>query len=282
MRRDLSEIRVKIDPQIAKSKMKFQFSIPQPPAGLPVMLITGATSGIGEATARMCARQKTHALILTGRRSDRLSRLVDELRAEGCAVEGLSFDVRDRATTEEALAAIPEAWTPQVLVNNAGLAVGLAPLDEGIHDDWDRMIDTNVKGLLNVTRSLAPRMGAGNRIVNIGSIAGRQAYPGAAVYNATKFAVDGLTQAMRMDLLPRGIQVIQIAPGAANTEFSAVRFKGDLERADKVYEGFAPLTAEDVAETLLFAVNRPPHVCLQDVLIMPAAQASAYHFNRQG
>ena len=142
------------------------------------------------------------------------------------------------------------------------------------------MLDTNVKGLLNVVRMLAPRMGSDSRIVNVGSVAGRQAYPGAAVYNASKFAVDGLTQAMRMDLLPRGIQVIQIAPGAAETEFSIVRFKGDEDRASSVYAGFEPLSGEDVAETLLFAVTRPPHVCLQDILIMPAAQASAYHFNR--
>ena len=244
------------------------------------MLITGATSGIGEATARAAAATGEFALIVTGRRADRLEGLVRALRAMGADVESLVFDVRDRSVVQAACAAIPMDWVPQVLVNNAGLAVGLSSIDQGELEDWDRMLDTNVKGLLNVVRMLAPRMGSGSRIVNVGSVAGRQAYPGAAVYNASKFAVDGLTQAMRMDLLPRGIQVIQIAPGAAETEFSIVRFKGDEDRASSVYAGFEPLSGEDVAETLLFAVTRPPHVCLQDILIMPAAQASAYHFNR--
>lgn len=244
------------------------------------MLITGATSGIGEATARAAATTGEFALIVTGRRADRLEGLVRALRAMGADVESLVFDVRERPVVQAACAAIPMDWVPQVLVNNAGLAVGLSSIDQGEFEDWDRMLDTNVKGLLNVVRMLAPRMGSGSRIVNVGSVAGRQAYPGAAVYNASKFAVDGLTQAMRMDLLPRGIQVIQIAPGAAETEFSIVRFKGDEDRASSVYAGFEPLSGEDVAETLLFAVTRPPHVCLQDILIMPAAQASAYHFNR--
>lgn len=244
------------------------------------MLITGATSGIGEATARAAAATGEFALIVTGRRADRLEGLVRALRAMGADVESLVFDVRERPVVQAACAAIPMDWVPQVLVNNAGLAVGLSSIDQGEFEDWDRMLDTNVKGLLNVVRMLAPRMGSGSRIVNVGSVAGRQAYPGAAVYNASKFAVDGLTQAMRMDLLPRGIQVIQIAPGAAETEFSIVRFKGDEDRASSVYAGFEPLSGEDVAETLLFAVTRPPHVCLQDILIMPAAQASAYHFNR--
>ncbi len=244
------------------------------------MLITGATSGIGEATARAAAATGEFALIVTGRRADRLEGLVRALRAMGADVESLVFDVRERSVVQAACAAIPMDWVPQVLVNNAGLAVGLSSIDQGEFEDWDRMLDTNVKGLLNVVRMLAPRMKSGSRIVNVGSVAGRQAYPGAAVYNASKFAVDGLTQAMRMDLLPRGIQVIQIAPGAAETEFSIVRFKGDEDRASSVYAGFEPLSGEDVAETLLFAVTRPPHVCLQDILIMPAAQASAYHFNR--
>jgi len=244
------------------------------------MLITGATSGIGEATALAAAATGEFALIVTGRRADRLEGLVRALRSMGADVESLVFDVRDRSVVQAACEAIPMDWVPQVLVNNAGLAVGLSSIDQGEFEDWDRMLDTNVKGLLNVVRMLAPRMGAGSRIVNVGSVAGRQAYPGAAVYNASKFAVDGLTQAMRMDLLPRGIQVIQIAPGAAETEFSIVRFKGNEDRASSVYAGFEPLSGEDVAETLLFAVTRPPHVCLQDILIMPAAQASAYHFNR--
>jgi len=159
-------------------------------------------------------------------------------------------------------------------------AVGTEPVDQGLYEDWDRMIDTNVKGLLHVTRELTPRMVSGARIINIGSIAGRQAYPGGAVYNASKFAVHGLTQAMRMDLLPRGIQVAQVAPGAAETEFSTVRFKGDDSLAKEVYRGFEPLKAEDVADAIMYIATRPAHVSIQDMLIMPAAQASAYHYQK--
>ncbi|MGB1076574.1 MAG: SDR family NAD(P)-dependent oxidoreductase [Flavobacteriales bacterium] len=258
----------------------FAFSSSHPPQDHVVMMVTGATSGIGESIARHAAKAGGFALVLTGRRKNRLSALVAEFRSKGVSVEALAFDVRDRQATIAACSSIPADWTPKVLINNAGLAVGLGPLDEGEWDDWDRMLDTNIKGLLHVTKSLAPRMSRGCRIVNIGSIAGRQAYPGAAVYNASKFAVDGLTQAMRMDLLPRGIQVIQIAPGAVHTEFSEVRFKGDVQRAESVYQGFQPLVADDVAETVMFAVTRPEHVCIQDLLVMPSDQASAYHFNR--
>jgi NADP-dependent 3-hydroxy acid dehydrogenase YdfG len=173
----------------------------------------------------------------------------------------------------------PNEW-PDVLINNAGLAVGKGPIDEGLYEDWNRMIDTNVKGLLHVTRELTPRMKAGSRIINIGSIAGRQPYPGGAVYNASKFAVDGLTNAMRMDLLPRCIQVAQVAPGAADTEFSSVRFKGDEAMAASVYEGYEPLQADDVADAVLYIATRPSHVSIQDLLIMPSAQASAYHFHK--
>ena len=153
-------------------------------------------------------------------------------------------------------------------------------VDAGSFEDWDRMIDTNVRGLLHVTRCVAPRMREGGRIVNVGSIAGRQAYPGGAVYNATKFAVDGLTAAMRMDLLARGIQVMQILPGAAETEFSEVRFKGDTAAAAKVYEGFEPLRAADIAEALMFMVERPGRVCVQDLVITPSAQASSTMIRR--
>jgi hypothetical protein len=190
----------------------------------------------------------------------------------------LTFDVRNLEDTQSALLELlPNEW-PDVLINNAGLAVGKGPIDEGLYEDWNRMIDTNVKGLLHVTRELTPRMKAGSRIINIGSIAGRQAYPGGAVYNASKFAVDGLTQAMRMDLLPRGIQVAQVAPGAANTEFSSVRFNGDEAMTASVYEGYEPLQADDVADAVLYIATRPSHVSIQDLLIMPSAQASAYHF----
>jgi hypothetical protein len=192
----------------------------------------------------------------------------------------LCFDVRDREGTAEAIQRCSDDFIPTVLVNNAGLAVGREPIDQGVYDDWDRMIDTNVKGLLNVTREWTPHMAPGSRIINIGSVAGRQAYPGGAVYNASKFAVHGLTQAMRMDLLPRGIQVAQVAPGAAETEFSVVRFKGDEAAANAVYGGYTPLSAEDVADAVMYIATRPEHVSIQDVLIMPAAQASAYHYHK--
>jgi NADP-dependent 3-hydroxy acid dehydrogenase YdfG len=245
--------------------------------GRGVMLVTGATSGFGKAIAYQGAAAGFE-LVLTGRRADRLEVIANEL---GSAVrKTLCFDVRDRKKTTEALQSLDESDVPRILVNNAGLAVGKEPIDSGVYDDWDRMIDTNVKGLLNVTRELTPRMKPGSRVINIGSVAGRQPYPGGAVYNASKFAVDGLTHAMRMDLLPRGIQVAQVAPGAAETEFSLVRFKGDETAAQAVYNGFTPLSADDVADSVIYIATRPDHVSIQDILIMPAAQASAYHFNR--
>ncbi len=241
------------------------------------MFITGATSGFGEAIAKQAAAVGFQ-LVLTGRRADRLEQIRDHLGSS--VIKTLCFDVRDCDATHEAIGSLTDIQIPQVLVNNAGLAVGKGPVDEGIYDDWNRMIDTNVKGLLHVTRELTPRMKQGARIINIGSVAGRQPYPGGAVYNASKFAVDGLTHAMRMDLLPRGIQVAQVAPGAADTEFSLVRFKGDAAAAASVYHGFEPLTADDVADSVLYIATRPPHVSIQDLLIMPAAQASAYHFHK--
>lgn len=241
------------------------------------MFITGATSGFGEALARMAAAAG-FKLVLTGRREERLRSLRAQLGA--AVVQTLCFDVRDREKTAEAIAECASNFVPTVLVNNAGLAVGREPIDQGDYEDWDRMIDTNLKGLLNVTREWTPSMQPGSRIINIGSVAGRQAYPGGAVYNASKFAVHGLTQAMRMDLLPRGIQVAQVAPGAAETEFSLVRFKGDQSDADAVYKGYVPLSAEDVADAVMYIATRPAHVSIQDVLIMPAAQASAYHLHK--
>jgi NADP-dependent 3-hydroxy acid dehydrogenase YdfG len=249
----------------------------QPQSSRGVMLITGATSGFGAAAARM-AVTLGFQLVLTGRRKERLQRLQAELGA--AVVKIIAFDVCDLDATQKALSALTDEQVPRVLVNNAGLAVGTEPVDQGLYEDWDRMIDTNVKGLLHVTRELTPRMVSGARIINIGSIAGRQAYPGGAVYNASKFAVHGLTQAMRMDLLPRGIQVAQVAPGAAETEFSTVRFKGDDSLAKEVYRGFEPLKAEDVADAIMYIATRPAHVSIQDMLIMPAAQASAYHYQK--
>lgn len=256
---------------------------PAPPAagGPGVMLITGATSGFGEATAWAAARAGW-SLVLTGRREDRLERLGAGLAREtGAVVQMLGFDVRDRAATQAQLGSIPDAWVPRVLVNNAGLAVGRTSVEAGEYEDWDRMLDTNVKGVLNVVRELVPRMARGSRVVQIGSIAGRQGYAGGAVYNASKFAVDGMTQAMRLDLLPRGIQVSQVLPGAAETEFSTVRFHGDEAAARGVYAGFTPLSAADVAEAILFVASRPAHVSVHDVVIMPAAQGSAYHIHRE-
>jgi len=253
----------------------FSTGFPCAPAGR-VVFITGATSGIGEATARF-ARAAGWSVVITGRRQDRVKQLAAELESEG-----LVFDVRDRKATAASIASVPDEWVPNVLVNNAGLAVGLGPVDQGDYEDWDRMMDTNVSGLLNVSREWLPRMQRGARVINVGSVAGKQAYPGGAVYNASKFAVDGLTQAMRMDLLPRGIQVGQVSPGAVETEFSKVRFKGDEEAAARVYDGFEPLRAEDVADAIWYMATRPPHVCIHDVWIMPSAQASAYHLQRMG
>ena len=241
------------------------------------MFITGATSGFGEAVARMAAKAG-YALALTGRRAIdwRPCRLNWVTRCSTCCVLMCATE-KERPKPIQRCSA---DFIPTVLVNNAGLAVGREPIDQGVYDDWDRMIDTNVKGLLNVTREWTPHMARGSRIINIGSVAGRQAYPGGAVYNASKFAVHGLTQAMRMDLLPRGIQVAQVAPGAAETEFSMVRFKGDEAAANAVYGGYTPLSAEDVADAVMYIATRPEHVSIQDVLIMPAAQASAYHFHK--
>ena len=251
-----------------------------------ITMITGATSGIGRATARILA-QDGHHLILTGRRRERLEALRDELTRDypKCHVLTLTFDVRRRDAVDEAIASLPEDWRAiDTLVNNAGLAVGLEPLHEGDPDDWERMIDTNIKGLLYVTRAIAPGMAdrRAGHIVNLGSIAGREVYPGGAVYCATKHAVRALSQGMRQDLLPYGIRVSLICPGAVETEFSLVRFKGDNQRAASVYDGYTPLTADDIARTIRFALTAPAHVDLQDILVMPTAQADARTVHRRG
>ena len=251
-----------------------------------ITMITGATSGIGRATARILA-QDGHHLILTGRRRERREALRDELTRDypKCHVLTLTFDVRRRDAVDEAIASLPENWRAiDTLVNNAGLAVGLEPLHEGDPDDWERMIDTNIKGLLYVTRAVAPGMAdrRAGHIVNLGSIAGREVYPGGAVYCATKHAVRALSQGMRQDLLPYGIRVSLICPGAVETEFSLVRFKGDNQRAASVYDGYTPLTADDIARTIRFALTAPAHVDLQDILVMPTAQADARTVHRGG
>lgn len=248
------------------------------------ILITGATAGIGKATAELFA-QNGHTLIITGRRADRLHTLADELRNKyGIEVLTLNFDIRNNEEVEQSIASLNGSWKNiDVLVNNAGLAVGLNPIQSGVLEDWERMIDTNIKGLLYITRVVAPMMierGKGH-IINIGSIAGRETYPNGNVYCATKYAVDSLSKGMRMDLLPHGIKVSQIAPGAVETEFSVVRFKGDQERADGVYKGYQPLSPEDIAGAVYYVATLPPHININDLLIMPTAQASAGLFNKQ-
>lgn len=246
-------------------------------------LITGATSGIGEACAHLFAQQGFR-LILVARREEKLQGIARHL-ADKYAVEfqALTADVRDKAAVSQALEALPEDWKKvDVLVNNAGLSQGLDPIDKGDTSDWDTMIDTNIKGLLYVTKVVSNWMTARKHghIINIGSIAGKEVYLSGNVYCATKHAVDALSKGMRMDLLPYGIRVTAIQPGMVETEFSQVRFKGDEARASKVYEGFEPLVAQDIAEAIWFAVSRPAHVNINDMLIMPAAQASATLVNK--
>lgn len=248
-----------------------------------IALITGATSGIGQATALKMA-EAGYELIITGRRQERLEKLAEEIRKKGADVLALCFDVRNNNEVQKAVNGLSGKWTNiAVLVNNAGLAVGTNPIQEGVLDDWERMIDTNIKGLLYITRSVAPLMIRNNQghIVNIASIAGKEIYPGGNVYCATKHAVDALSRAMRVDMLKHNIKVTNIAPGMVETEFSLVRYKGDAEAAKNVYQGITPLTNGDIADTILFAVTRPAHVCLNDIVIMPTAQASARDVNRR-
>ena len=247
-------------------------------------LITGATSGIGKATAYAFAK-KRFKLILTGRRQDRLNSIADLLEDKYAAeVMTLKFDVRNRQETEMAINSIPENFkSVDILVNNAGLAAGLSHIQDDDPDDWDRMIDTNIKGLLYVTRTVAPLMIAHGKghIVNIGSIAGRETYENGGVYCATKHAVDALSKSMRIDMLECGIKVTNVCPGATETEFSTIRFKGDEKRAKKVYEGYQSLMAQDIAEIITYIVTLSEHICINDILIMPSAQANAVKFNRK-
>lgn len=247
-----------------------------------IALITGATSGIGQATA-IKAAEAGYDVIITGRRRERLEELAGIIRSKGADVLSLCFDVRQQAEVQSAIDNLGDKWKNiDVLVNNAGLAVGVSPIQEGILDDWERMIDTNVKGLLYVTRAVAPLLIArqSGHIVNIASIAGKEVYPGGNVYCATKHAVDALSRAMRTDMLRHNIKVTNIAPGMVETEFSLVRYKGNGEAAANVYKGITPLTNDDIADTIIFAITRPPHVCLNDIVIMPTAQANARDVNR--
>ncbi len=248
-----------------------------------IALITGATSGIGQATA-LKAAEAGFDIIITGRRTERLETLAKEIRNKGVDVLTLNFDIRQAAEVTKAIDGLTGKWKEiAVLVNNAGLAVGVSPIQEGILDDWERMIDTNIKGLLYITRAVTPLMIAHNsgHIVNLASIAGKEVYPGGNVYCATKHAVDALSKAMRTDMLKHNIKVTNIAPGMVETEFSLVRYKGDEVAAKNVYNGITPLTNEDIADTIIFAITRPNHVCLNDIVIMPTAQANSRDVNRK-
>lgn len=246
----------------------------------PVILITGATAGFGKATAEKFAGTG-YDLILTGRRSERLQALKATLEAaHGVRVLPLAFDIRDPEACARAIASLPDDWHRiSILVNNAGLAAGLAPIDQGALSDWEAMIDTNVKGLLYITRLVIPflKTQPSAQIINLGSTAAKDVYPNGNVYCATKHAVEALSEAMRIDLLPYGIKVTAIHPGAAETEFSEVRFKGDEKKAASVYEGYTPLSAEDIAEVIYFCATRPPHVCINDLVVTCTAQANALH-----
>lgn len=239
-----------------------------------VVLVTGASSGIGRACVDVFLEQGNR-VIAAARRGDRLQELADA--AEG-RVLPLEMDVRDRAGVVAALASLPADWQPiDVLVNNAGLAAGRGPITTDDPDDWDRMLDTNVRGLLNVSSVVLPAMverGAGH-VVNIGSNAGREVYPGGAVYCATKAAVERITRGMRMDVLGSGVRISQVDPGLVETEFSLVRLDGDQEKAKEVYDGLTPLVGRDIAEVVQWVVSRPPHVVIADVLVYPVDQAGS-------
>jgi 3-hydroxy acid dehydrogenase/malonic semialdehyde reductase len=248
-------------------------------------LITGASSGIGRSCARRLAADGAH-LVLWARRKDRLDDLAGELaKANGVRVATAAVDVRDRAAVERAAAALgKDGPAPDILLNNAGLAAGLAKLHEGDPDDWDRMIDTNLKGLLYVSRAVIPLMLAAGRghVVNIGSIAGHQVYPMGNVYNASKFGVKALSEAMNVDLLGTPIRVSSVDPGHVRTEFATVRYHGDEARVEGLYQGFRPLSPDDVAEVVSYVVNAPEHVTIADVLVLPTAQRSVHHIFREG
>ena len=244
-------------------------------------LVTGATSGIGRATAQILAKNN-YKIILCGRREDRLTALEKEL-SEYTEIHTLSFDVRDKKAVFESINSLPEAFsTIDILINNAGNAHGLDPIQTGDLDDWDAMIDINVKGLLYVSKAIIPQMmeRKSGHIINIGSIAGKEVYPNGNVYCASKHAVDALNQSMRMDLNPYGIRVGAIHPGMVETEFSEVRFKGDTDRASTVYKDIKALQAEDIANIIHFVVSRPSHVNIGDLVVFPTAQASATIVNR--
>jgi 3-hydroxy acid dehydrogenase/malonic semialdehyde reductase len=249
-----------------------------------IVFITGASSGIGEACARAFAREGC-SLLLAARRNERVDALAAELRAaHGVRTMTLALDVRNRNAVEGAIANLPDEWEGiDILINNAGLSRGLSKLHEAQVEDWEEMIDTNVKGLLYVSRAVIPGMVERRRghVINISSIAAHQTYPGGNVYCGSKAAVRAITEGLKMDLLGSGVRVCEISPGMVDTEFSLVRFHGDEQRAAKTYEGMTPLTAGDIADVVLFAATRPSHVDLPEIIIMPVDQASVYHVNRK-
>lgn len=250
------------------------------------VLVTGASSGIGRACAYVLAKEGNYRLLLCARRGERLNDLKADLINEFPKTEIHTFllDVRNREEVSHSIDGLPAEWKNiDVLINNAGLSQGLDPIQDGDLDDWDRMIDTNVKGLLYVTKAVTPflKNSTHSHIINLGSIAGKEVYPNGNVYCATKHAVDALNKGMRIDLLPFGIKVTAVNPGMVETEFSEVRFKGDTERAKAVYQGFEALQGEDIAETIAFILSRPKHVNINDILIMPSAQASGTIVNKK-
>jgi NADP-dependent 3-hydroxy acid dehydrogenase YdfG len=247
-----------------------------------IALITGATSGIGRATAEAFADLDFN-LILCGRRQERLDELQEYLGSK-TTVTTLNFDVRNWVEVYESIHTLPEEWQAiDILVNSAGNAYGMSAIQDGDPADWDLMIDGNVQGLLYVSKAVMPGMVERKRghIVNMSSVAGKETYPNGAVYCASKAAVEALSNGMRLDLTQHGIKVTNIAPGAVETEFSMVRFKGDKERADKIYQGFTPLTAEDIADSIVFAVTAPAHVTIADITILAGAQAGAQTIHRK-
>ncbi|WP_036476736.1 SDR family NAD(P)-dependent oxidoreductase [Myxosarcina sp. GI1] len=249
-----------------------------------IVLVTGASSGIGAACAKAFAAEGA-ALILAARRKEKLEAVAAEIKeVSDTKIHLLEMDVSDRATVEKSLSSLPKAWRDvDILVNNAGLSRGLEKLYEGDIQNWEEMIDTNVKGLLYVTRSLLPGMVKRQQghVINIGSIAGHQNYPGGNVYCATKAAVRALSEALKLDLFGTPIRVSCVDPGTVETEFSQVRFRGDTERAEKVYQGFTPLTPDDIAEIVVFCATRPPHVNISELLVLTTDQSSATMINRQ-
>jgi hypothetical protein len=247
------------------------------------IMITGATSGFGKATALKFA-ESGYNIIITGRRKDLLNNLENELNTKGRKILSLCFDVRVKEEVDVAIEGLTDDWKKiDILVNNAGLASGLDHIQNGNVDDWERMIDTNIKGLLYVTRAVAPLMAARNtgHIINIGSIAGKDVYENGNVYCASKSAVGALSKAMRIDMLKNNIRVTLIEPGMAETEFSLVRFKGDKQRAGNVYKGFDALSAEDIAGVIFYCASLPEHICINELEITPTQQASVNHSFRR-